>query len=386
MVPKTMLGGKLLRRAKKSIEGGTEINFDVQLETIAPGQWVGANTKLELKGTKTTTRGSVPWRFYQDAWYMDLKLIDLNKGTKHIVFNLLQNAKEQVCVATITEFESKILAYDGNGDHDGVTGSGGLHPLGLRYWGTFDGQHLLDASATVAGIQPTATRTNGHDEWLNPYINPVSSSDFGTAGAIGSVRDVPEAMERMAMEMYFESADVWGTFAKDIKHNKKFDPDSKQTPEDLMIVCDRLTNVKYRDVLFQARDDVTYTNQSRGRPSWKGIPVDWDINLGYGSAGVGYDRAGTSLSFDFADSTPGTLGVDRADYTEGGWKSAGEMMFLNTKWLYFVTHPDHAPMTKKPYMPEGMFGMAMEYDFYLQTVCRSRRRGIGVIAGYSVEV
>ena len=54
-------------------------------------------------------------------------------------------------------------------------------------------------------------------------------------------------------------------------------------------------------------------------------------------------------------------------------------------WASRRTPPSrcHAPFVKPPYEPEGMMGLAFEYDYWLQTLCNSRRRGIGYIAGYS---
>lgn len=369
MVPKTMLAGKMLRRCKKTIEGGTTIQFDLQLEAIAPGRWVGPNEKLELKGIKSVQRGSVPWRFYQDAWFIDYKLVDLNKGTEQVIIDIMQSGKEQVSTATVQDMEDKINALDGNYNHD-AAGSSFLLPLGYRYWFTPHGFHITnDSSKSVAGINP-----NTYTRWKNPYITPAAASDSGDV--ISHIRELPQAMERMSAEMYFESADVWGELAKDIDHGPKYDPDGKQSPEDLMIVCDRTTNLKYREVLFDYRDDVS-RDQARGRPTWKGIPVDWDVSLGLNSNGYGKDAAGNALWTD---------GAAAAGYTVGNWPSTGEMFFFNTKYFHFICHSDHMPFVKKPYEPEGMMGLAFEYDVWLQTMCRSRRRGGGVIMGYSLVV
>lgn len=373
MSPKTFLIGKMLSRAKKNFSGGKSIDFDVLLDLPVAGKWVGAYEKMELQGVRATTRGSVPWRFYQCAHVIDLKERDLNQGTRQVVYDIYQSFKEQVCTSTVDDLETTLMSYSGNYTADGQFGGDAGQPaLGPRYWFTPDGLHITgDSSKTVGGINPT-TKT----KWKNPYINPTGASD-GMPG-IKHVRELPEAMERLSLELRFESPNIWGPITRDIKHAPKLETDNPATKSPLLIFTDRKTSIKYRNVLFDARDDVS-RDQFRGRPVWHGVVVDYDEKLGVPSSGWGYDANGNLVV------TEVTGGSDRPSGFTGLWKNAGEMYFFNADYFFFVCHPKYNPMTKKPYMPEGMFALALESTFWLQTVCRSRRRAGGVIIGYNLD-
>lgn len=370
-VPRTFLVGKLLRRAKASEDGGLNITFDVDLEAGAQPQWVGPYEELSFATTTPPQRGSVPWRFLQHAWTKSLHEIDLNKGDKVVVIDLLQQAKEKINTSAVAMLEDTFMAKDGNQDHD-EGGAQFLKPLGLRYWGTIDGLHITGStSRTVGGINP-----NTYANWKNEYINPYTSSDMGTTGKITSIRDLPTAFERMAARMRFEAIDVWGNLAKDVKHADTMDPDGKQSPDDLLIVQDYRSNILLRDIFFDNRDDVSRDNQFRGRPTWKGIPVDWDQNLGLGTYGYAKDSAGNTL-WTHSDTT---------NYVAGNWVNGGESYFVNTKYARMMVHNKHMPFIKDPYIPQGRFQLAFEWDFWTQLMFRSRRRGIGAIIGYSTTI
>lgn len=368
-LPQTFLAGRMMRRMKREDGGGTSIDFDVQLSTAAPPQWVGPYEKLEIKTTPAPERGSVDWRFLQDRWGISKQEIDLNQGARIVVIKILDHAKETISTAAVTELENVLIAKDGNQDHDGQ-GSSFKKPLGLKYWATIHGRHIRDGDGSltlnVGGISP-----NTYSDWRNPFINPLTSSDLGTRGKIVHGRDLGQGLERIAASMRFDSADVWGKMAKDIKKAPKYDPDkSGQTPEDLLIVTDYETNITYREVLFEARDNVG-RDQNRGRPTWKGVPVDWDTKLGFGANGYAKDANGNTLWTD-ADT----------DYAPGVFVNGGEVFFINTRFFRMSVHKDNDPYVKDPYEPEGQMAMAFEWTFWLQTWARSRRRGLGYIAGF----
>jgi hypothetical protein len=362
--PKTLVGGKLFNRTKLgSWDGGTRLAYDLMLKRSRVGQWVGPTTKIALKATQETSRASVPRRFYAWGFFKSYAELDHNKGEKEVVVDLLKQSKEDLCVDIISEFEDQLWALDGNYAHDG-SGADFLLPFGMKYWFTIDGLHIT-GTGSIAGIDPTTEPL-----WRNPFINPVTASDG--MDAVTSVFELREAYQRMLRMLRWPSVKVWGPLAKDIVDDgENFDPDGPENPKkDFMICCDPKTQVKYQSVVLDREDNVT-ADLGRERPMFKGIPMEDCDQLGYSSYGFGYDAAGN------------LLGTAHGSYTAGLFPNTGESLFLNANLVHVLTHSNHAPFVKKPYEPEGMFGLAFEGDFWLQTAVRSRRRGGGYIGGYA---
>lgn len=372
-IPRTFLAGRLLSRSKRNWSTGLTWDYELQFNTSEIGEWVGAGEKLALRGTRATTRGSVPRRFYQWGWFKAYHELDHNSGrggrtTREVIVDILKQAKEDACVAIVTALENVILALDGNYAHDG-TGGNFLLPFGLRYWFTIDGLHITgDTSRTIAGINPS-TQTL----WKNGYINPVEASD-GMA-PIASVYDLRKALNRALRMLRHDSIkQSWGELAKDVQKPMAYDPDGPGKPSDLMILMDPKTSIDYRDVVFDREDNVS-RDQARGRPIFKGIEVgDYD-NLGVNSNGYGLDEAGNPLWTDRG-----------GDYASGNWAGYGETFVVRADLFHFLVHPQHFPFIKRPYEPEGMMGVAYEGDAWVQTACRSRRRGGVYIGPYAVPV
>lgn len=366
-IPRTLLAGMLLRRARKDWSGGITWSFDLQFNRAEVGEWVGVGQKLGLRGTRPLTRGSVPRRTYQWAWYKDYQELDPNKGTFEVVQDILEMAKEDAGVAIITALENAITSYDGNWAHDGAASGDFLLPFGWRFWITIDGLHITGNSGyTVGGINASTQPL-----WQNGYINPVAASDG--MRPIRSVHDLRTGWTRALRMLRFDSVRDWGAVGKDIQNVNQYDPDTAETPRDLLILCDPRTSIDFREVVF-GREDNVGRDQGRGRPVFKGIEVgDYD-SMGMPSTGYGtFPSDGTAT---WPDRT--TLG--QAPYATGQWPNWGESCVLNTKFLHFLVDPRSFPQIKKPYEPEGLFGLAYEGKIVAQTACRSRRRG-GVYVG-----
>lgn len=365
--PHTLVGGRLFNRCKTGIwDGGIRLSYDLMLKRSRVGQWVGPTTKIALKGTQQTTRGSVPRRFYAYGYFKSYAELDHNKGEKEVVVDLLKQAKEDVCVDTINEFEDVLMAADGNYAHDG-SGTDNILPFGLLYWATIDGLHITgDTSKDVGGINP-----NTETLWKNCFINPVTSTDG--MGALTSIYEWREGMQRLLRLLRWPSVSNWGAAAKDVQDKYEFNPDGDMNPaKDLLLAVDPQTQIKYGSLTVDREDNVG-RDQGRATPVFKGIPLEDDEHLGYSSTyGYGYDSSGNALWTDRGGS-----------YASGNWKGTGQTIAVNTYYMHVLTHPGHAPYVKKPYEPEGMFGLAFEGDWWLQTACRSRRRGLGTLFGYA---
>lgn len=365
---KTLMGGKLFRRCRESWAEGSTISYQVQFDRSTTGRWVGPNSKLALAGVKTPVTGSVPRRYYQSGTYLDYKVLDQNKGIKEVLFDVFRHFKRETAADTLLAFESAIMAPDGNYMHDGGADGEFLIPFGWRYWFTIDGLHITgDTTRAVGGINPST-----YPGWRHPYINPVTASDG--LGAITSVFELRTALERMMRELRFDSPQTWGELAGPIskKDSPSFDPDGKGKPEDMGLYTDKRTRIFFSQVLFDREDQVT-RDQARGRSVWKGIDIEDDDAMGLGDNGYGLHPT-----------TAAALWIDRTGtYANGQWKKGGEMLVCRHKNFHVMTHPKHSPMTKRPYEPEGMFGIGHEFDFWLQTVVNDRRAAGGLISGYS---
>lgn len=368
-VPRHWMGAQMLRRGSYAWEEGLTFKFDVQFLPSNIFQWVGPRTKTEMRGVQPPTRGSVARRFLQGSTYLDYTEIHHNKGLKEIIYDILKHFTAQVQIALITALNAAVTARDGNYAHESESLEGlFLIPLGWRYWATIDGLHITgDAARAVGGINP-ATWV----DWKNQFINPVAASDG--MGGISTVYDLPGALDRMFSALDFESVSVWGDLAGKVPANwvPEADTDSDATrPEDLSIYCDRRTSIGYRQVLFDREDNVG-RDQARGRPKYKGVAVYDDDSMGLNNYGYGFLDDGQAAWTDRG----GT-------YASGQWANGGEVLVCNHKHFKVLKHSQFSPRIKRAYEPEQMFGIASDYQYWMQTCCNSRRRGLGYIAGFS---
>jgi hypothetical protein len=127
-------------------------------------------------------------------------------------------------------------------------------------------------------------------------------------------------------------------------------------------------------VLFDRQDNVGY-DQFQPRPTYKRMEIRGTEKLRMNAYGYGYDDTGAALWTDRTGS-----------YASGQWANWGRTIVVNTKYFHVAVHPLHAPFQKKPYMPEGRMGLAHEGDLWLQTLCRTRRRGLGHIGPYNTDL
>jgi hypothetical protein len=368
IVGQDFIFGRLMRRTRMDMEGGTAINFPLQFNRSDVSQWSHPHAKLELKGTKPPTWGTVPLRFRTWGWFKPYAEIHFNRGREQVLLELMNLAKEDVGIDLGMGFEEAFMAVDGNYLHDG-SGDDFLLPYGWSYWCTIDGLPINgSALATVAGINPTTQPL-----WRNNFINPVTSSDFGTRAPISSVRQLRQCLDRMMRMQRFDSIKVWDA-TQDVreKSTPTVDPDSKEGPKDLFIMTDPGSSIDLREVLFDREDNVG-RDQGRARPVYRSIEILDSAGLGVNANGYGFNAAGEAMWVSRGGS-----------YANGLWPNFGEMVLVNTRYFHFATHPLHAPFVKKPYEPEGMFGLGMEGDFWCNTLCRSRRRGLGYIGPYQL--
>lgn len=367
--PKTLAVGRMFKRASTDWTGGITLAVKIKLERARVMTWMGPTDKLTMKPVPAPQEVNVPRRFIGFSVYKSYAEMDHNKGEKEVVYDVVSSMWDDVCTDTIQEFEDTILSVDGNYAHDG-TGSDYLLPLGVLYWITIDGLHITgDTSKTVGGINP-----NTYTNWKNPYINPVTSYDFGTDGKVTSVFELRECYQRaLRMLRWIAVRPAWGAAADKMYDGDTFDPDGPEDPsKDYIILCDPKTQIKYGSIIFDRNDNVA-KDQGSQTPLFKGIPVEDAEQLGIDATyGYGFDSTGTALWTDRTGS-----------YASGNWKGYGVSLFLNAKLIHVLTHPNHAPFMKDPYEPEGMFGLAWEGDWWLQTVARSRKRGGCYVGPYA---
>ena len=361
------VAGRLFRRANLKWEGGMELKFPIQFRRADVTQWGGPFSEIALKNTGAVTWGTVPWRFLEWGWFKAIHELHINRGAREVLIDLGKQCREDVSLDVCETLEETLFAEDGNYAHDG-TGADHLIPFGLFYWVTIDGLPITGGAADlVAGINPTT-----YAAWQNPYINPVASADG--LGTIDSIYQLRHALNRMMRLMKFDSIQTWGKLAEGVENAPRVDPDTAETPKDLMLLCDDRTEVNYREVLFDRQDNIGY-DQSQARPTYKRLEIRGTDKLRMTAYGYGYDADGNAL---WTDRT--------GDYESGQWKNYGRTLVVNTKYFHVAVHPLHAPYQKKPYMPERRMGIAHEGDLWLQTICRSRRRGVGWIGPYNTDL
>lgn len=306
---KNVVAGRLFRRTKLDVKGGVNVRWPVQFNRAEIAEWVGPYHKGTLRGTRPPTWGSVPRRYL--AWFVFKSWVELelNEGDERAqIIDTARLFKSDIAVALVDRLESAMMAKDGNYLHDDSQESDFLLPFGLKYWCTLDGLHVTgNTTKTVGGINP-----NTYTLWKNPYINPVASSDG--LGPIANILQLRPALERMMRLMRFDDLSAWGPVAKDAQGVEPADPDGRDRPDDLVIVCDAGTDVQFREVLFDRQDNVGF-DQGLRRPIYKGIEIMSSDQLGMGAYGYGRDDANADLWVDRGGS-----------YANGNWAGYGETL------------------------------------------------------------
>lgn len=361
------LAGRLMKRLELKADGGINVRFPIQFNAADVANWGFPGNKGALKGTPANVWGSVPRRWLEWFWFKPMHEIELNKGAKEQLLDLGQMARSDVAISICNMLEEALLAPDGNYAHDG-SGADFLIPFGLLYWITIDGLHVTgDTSLSVGGINPYTQAL-----WRNQYINPVAASDGGAP--ITSIYQWRTAMLRGLRRMKFDSVNVYGSLAKDAKNAPTWDPTGKQRAEDMIICMDDRSEISLNDLIFAAEED-RGGDQFRPRPVFKGIEVWSSEALRISPSGYGYDADGN------------VLWVDRTgSYASGLWANYGQTLVINAKYLHFLGHSAFAPYVKKAYEPEGMFGVANEGTFSIQTMANSRRRGLFYLGPYATQL
>lgn len=355
---------RLLRRAEMKVDGGRLLDFRIQLDRAQIGEWAGPFTEVKLGTTPAITTGTVPWRFYQWGLFWPFRDIDLNRGDAALV-DLMKQSKSDLAVGLCEAMEAAALARDGNYTHDGTEDF--LMMYGLLHWATLDGLHVTgDTSRAIAGINP-----NDKPNWKNAYVNPVAASDG--LGGIATIYDLQNAMSRLFRLMKFDEVQFGALPQPDAASAPATDMLAKgaATRQDLLAICDAKTELVLPRVLLAREDNVGY-DQYRPRPVYGGVTFYGSDKLGIDATyGYGYDASGQAL---WTDRT--------GNYASGQWKGFGETILVNTKYFHVALHEKHAPLVIPAYRPERRMGLAIEGDIWLQTVCNSRRRGLGYIGPY----
>ncbi len=352
------VAGKYFRRMHLDEGEGTTLKFPLQFKSADTWRPVGPYTKLQPTSTPAPDFGEVARRFLAYSWYKPYVEIHLNKGLKEVLLDLMRVARESVAVDFSNKFNRWFWDRKGNYQDDGQ-GAGHLLFQGLRYWATIDGLYITgDTSKTIAGINPFTQPL-----WRNQYFTPAGRSD-GDDELFTSIYLFREMFDAAFQALAWHKYDWYGQISKDIKDAPVYDPTRKAGPKDLHGTLGRKSHRKLRRVIFDREDNVG-RDQSRPHVVYQGIEFDYDTRVDMNEHGYG-------KSDDNLD-----LWTDRGGtYASGQWGGYGECFLTNTSMFHCVGHPEHAPYNKKPFEPEGMFGIAMEGDMYVNTMCRSRQRGL----------
>ena len=288
------VAGILLRRIKLGVEGGMQLMWPLVFDSPSVTEWLHPYKKLSYGSAKPLRWGNAPWRALAWAWYIDQMEIDVNKGLKQVLVDILTQCKTQVAQSISDDLERCVLAPDGNYMHDG-TGADNVMPFGLNYICTIDGHHVAEAGAVAAARSVFGLNCTTYPLHRHGYINPVGSSDG--LGTITSIYDLPDALQRAFRAMRFDSVSAaWGqTIGQNGPAEDATDPDRPEKPADLRILCDDRTELLYRKVMAARMEDI-------GRDAYQPRPVFNQVEFGgtnllrISSNGYGFDDAGNVLS------------------------------------------------------------------------------------------
>lgn len=365
------LVAEFFRRLRRSQDSGLLIKEKLQFQRTANvAQWVLASQRTAAGDTKAPTWAEYPRRFARFHHYVDYSEIDTQKDEFEILNDLLAQAKEDVDLAVIQLLHDAFMAPDGNYAHDG--NSENLRMFGWRHFITPDGLHIA-GQGSIGGINPTTQSL-----WRNQFINPDTDS-LGGRG-ISSIVEMRRAFSRGLQLLNFQGVNGYGKLAKNVRgvpKNEEFFT-QKDSPKDTLIaVTDPNSFIDLSEVLFDRQDDVG-RDQVLMAPVFKGVPLMESASLGINATyGYGHDSSGNDL---WTAAPSGTFALDY----DAALKGYGELIIVNTKYMAFDVHSDHAPHIYDSYRPEGLSGVAFEGDMWPQLTCSSRRRVgcyIGPFAG-----
>lgn len=354
---KHVLFGRLFKKARTDVSGGTGIRWPVHFNKSNVVQPYGPYSRMNPGTVQPARFAAIPWRAAAWSVFVDEFEIDLNKGEKEVLVDTLKLVGSVVGMNIVEFFETVGLAEDGNYQHDGQYSLNDLF-LGLKYWCTIDGLHITgDTTKTVGGLNP-----NDLQLWRNGYINPVTASDG--VGPITSMMQMRECLDRAFMDLTWDEFDYFGEMTGKVQGAPTRDWDSGTSPKDLMIWTSKAGSIEMRQILFDREDNVG-RDQHRPRPVYHGVTIHHSDLLGISQYGYGIDRNNNAMWTSRGGS-----------YANGNWPNHHEFMLIDTNYFKVAMHPQHAPGVKKPYVPESRFGLTMEGNWWLQTMCESRQRGL----------
>lgn len=368
-VERTMnLTGEIFKKARKFSNSGISISEKLQFNRAETSEWTGVGQKLDMKSTKPVVWNTFPRRFLRSAHFLSFEEVDHQKDENTVLNDIAAQAEEDSALGFMLMIHEAFNAVDGNYRHDGDLQF--LAMFGWRYHITIDGLHITgDTSKTIGGINP-----NTQTAYQNPYINPVAASD-GRA-AIKSVTQWRMAMRRMLRMLSYQGVSGWEKLAKGVKgvpDAPLFLEEGAKGQDQLIIMVDTGSFDDLAEVVFDRMDNVG-ADQALLNVKYKGIPIQENERMGINST-YGYGK----------DSSGNELWADRGgNYATGNWKGYGETVVLNTNYLNFRVHADHAPQIYPAYKPELMSGVCHERDMWLQLTNRSRRRIGGYIGPYQL--
>lgn len=348
---------KFLQRAKIDASSGSSIEFGVALNGQDSGGWEGPNESFSLVSGTAAMTGRAYWRKCTANVYMSEVEEMLNSGSE-ARYDLPTLFKTQMNVSAANVLNDALTHPTGNYDHYTDT-TGHVRAQGLKYAITYNGLATDGLGTTVYGIAHSNTR------WRNQFITPLGTSEteFNYSNPITSIEDVRDALERMQMLCRYVSPEGF-------EINYVTEVGEAPDRDEYMMCSDYAFINNFRNVLFDRRDDVR-TDQWMGLPTWHGMPIYFDKNLGIGSTGLWLDSNSQSyFDHSIAGRTDGL--------TAGAYPNSSEVYFVNLKtWKLFI-HPQANPKLKE-IKPTNQDGHGWRMYYLLNSVCLDRSSN-GVVA------